>query len=57
MAVIDIDTTDEFLDSDPIEYDDGTDLETLVAAEAVINPDGSVTFKPNPSGAMRDLPR
>jgi hypothetical protein len=54
--VIDIDTDDSFLDADEIEYDDGTKLSGLVEAPVVVNPDGSVTVKPNPSGASRPDP-
>jgi hypothetical protein len=55
--VIDIDTEDSFLDADEIEHDDGTKLSGLVEAPVVVNPDGSVTVKPNPSGALRPDPR
>jgi hypothetical protein len=36
----------------PVEYDDGSEL----GDEVVVNQDGSVTVKPNPSGASRPDP-
>jgi hypothetical protein len=55
--VIDVDTDDGFLDADEIEYEDRSKLADLVAAPVVVNPDGSVTVKPNLSGASRPDPR